>query len=111
MEGPLSDEKGDILNHKPIVLSKREFYDKYKKRTVRAYFSWLFLGLLGLHRFYIDWSWSGLAMLLVGMIGLLLYSTVLGKVMLIALVLFWLVDAIRLPTILRVENEKMQKSL
>lgn len=111
MGRPLNDSENDILNHQPSVLSKQEFYEKYKKRMGRAYFSWLLLGLLGLHRFYVDWSWSGLTMLLVFMLGLIFYSTIVGKLILLALVVFWLIDAIRLPKILRVENEKIQKSL
>lgn len=111
MGRPLSEDGMNLLKPEPVILSKQQRYEKYRKRMGRAYISWLLIGLLGLHRFYADWSWSGLTMLLLFMVGMLLYSTLLGKVLLLMLVVWWLIDAVRLPGILRIENEKLRKSL
>ena len=43
-----------------------ELFEYPTKRAGLAYALWLFLGLLGVHRFYLDRVWSGAAMLLTG---------------------------------------------
>lgn len=88
-----------------------KIYERYRKRTARAYFSWLILGILGLHRFYVDWSWSGLSMLLMFMVGVVFFSIFIGKLILAALTLWWLCDLILLPMMIRKENERLKISL
>ncbi len=41
-------------------------FDYPRKRTALAYLLWLFLGLFGAHRIYLDRVWTGVAMLLTG---------------------------------------------
>lgn len=108
---PLNERDGYLVNGQTLSAAKKIIYDRSRKRPVRAYFSWLILGLLGLHRFYVDWSWSGLTMLLLFMMGILLYFTIIGQVLIGAVVVWWLIDAFRLPKIIKIENKKLVKSL
>lgn len=50
-------------------------------------------------------------MLLTFVVGLLLYATVIGKFILSALVVWWIVDAFLLSKIVKTENKRLAKSL
>ncbi len=67
-------------------------YDAQKKSIVTAYVLWLFLGFLGVHRFYLGHPGSGFAQVLLSLGGFVsggLLWTVLG--------VWWLVDAFLIP--------------
>lgn len=99
MAEPLNEKDSYIERGPSLLMSKRN-----RKILIRAYFSWLLLGILGLHRFYVDWSWSGLTMLLMFVVGLLLYAIIVGKIILVALVIWWCIDGFLLPKL--VKNRK-----
>ncbi|MFB9218590.1 TM2 domain-containing protein [Kurthia sibirica] len=111
MGKPLNTRKK--FPHLSRFLSEEQllFYNRRRKRPLRAYFSWLILGFLGLHRFYVDWSWSGLMMLLFCMTGILFIFTPVGKIILFILLIWWIIDAIRLPKMIKMENEQLEKKL
>ena len=74
-------------------------YDANKKSVGAAYVLWLFLGGLGVHRFYLGQTGTGVAQLLLGLLGwlpLFLGWAVLG---------IWLiVDLFLIPRIAADEN-------
>ncbi len=72
-------------------------YDAHKKSEVIAYVAWFFLGLLGVHRFYLNRVGTGIIMLVltVSAIGLLVSSA------------WWLIDAFLIPGLIREYNFKL----
>ncbi len=67
-------------------------YDAQKKSIVAAYVLWLFFGFLGLHRFYLGHTGSGVAQLLLAFGGF-----VSGGLLWSVLGVWWLVDAFLIP--------------
>ena len=64
-----------------------------KSKTATALFS-IFLGGLGIHRFYVGKVGSGIAMLLLSIFGLILSALIIGVPMLIAVGIWDIVDFI-----------------
>lgn len=81
-------------------------YHANAKSVGASYLIWFFLGGLGVHRFYLGRMGSGIAQLLLGLLGwlpLFMGWVVLGV---------WLiVDAFLIPGIAREENEKLAHRL
>ncbi|WAT19017.1 TM2 domain-containing protein [Aurantiacibacter sp. MUD11] len=69
-------------------------YEAHRKSTGVAYLLWFFLGFFGAHRFYIGRTGSGVAQLLMCL-------SVIG---IIPLAFWWLIDAFRIPDMVREEN-------
>jgi TM2 domain-containing membrane protein YozV len=78
----------DTLQQKELVFQKNE-----KSKGV-AYILWLFFGWLGVHRFYAGKTGSGLAQLLLS----------LSFVGLAVTILWWLVDAFLIPSMINEHN-------
>lgn len=77
-------------------------YDANKKSTGAAYLLWFFLGGLGAHRLYLGQTGTGIAQLLLGLLGwipLFLGWLVLG--------IWWVVDAFLIPGIVATENMRV----
>ena len=86
-------------------------YDAQKRSPLIAYLLWFFLGYLGIHRFYLGRTGSGIAML-----GLLLAScaltlAVVGAFGFLALGLWWLVDALLIPGLAQDYNNRLIATL
>ena len=77
-------------------------YRANAKSTGLAYVLWFFLGWFGVHRFYLGRTGSGLAQLLLGLLGWL--PLFIGWVI---LGIWWLVDALLIPGIARDDNERL----
>jgi len=65
-----------------------------KKSMLLAYILWFFLGLLGVHRFYLGKGGTGALMLILCLIGGALAMFGIGFIFLIPLGIWWLLDAI-----------------
>lgn len=76
-------------------------FETQRKSTGVTYLLWLFFGFLGAHRFYLGRTGSGIAQLL-------MFLSVVG---IIPLAFWWLVDAFKIPEMVRDENVKTIREL
>lgn len=92
----------DRLEHSRRDVRAHMMYDANKKSVGASYLLWFFLGGLGVHRFYLNQTGTGVAQLLLGLLGwlpLFLGWVVLG---------IWLiVDLFLIPGMAADENMKM----
>jgi TM2 domain-containing membrane protein YozV len=82
-------------------LKQQLLFEANRKSTGAAYLLWFFLGGFGAHRFYLGRVGTGVAQLLLfvlGWIPLFAGWIVLG--------IWWLIDAFLIPDLIRVENLK-----
>jgi len=86
-------------------------YDAQKKSTLIAYLLWWFLGYFGAHRFYLGHTGSAIAMLIITLISLAGTLILIGFVGLIAIGIWWLVDAFLIPGIIRDHNMRLAAML
>jgi TM2 domain-containing membrane protein YozV len=76
------------------------------KSMFLAYVLWLFLGMLGLHRIYLDRVNSGVTQLALGAIGWATVWFIIGIVPLAFLVGWLLVDLFLIPGMVREANQR-----
>ncbi len=76
-------------------------FEANRKSTGASYLLWFFLGFLGAHRFYLGRTGTGIAQLLM----------CLSIVGIIPLAFWWLIDAFRIPEMVRDENMKTIREL
>lgn len=69
--------------------------EENKKNVVVAYLLWWFLGLFGAHRFYLSKS-NGATMLIISILSFLTMVIVVGYIGLLAMLIWWVFDAISL---------------
>lgn len=74
------------------------------KNTLLAYVLWLLLGGFGIHRFYLRRFGSGTLMLILTVVGYATTGFLIGFAMLIAVGLWWLLDALLIPGLVRQAN-------
>ncbi len=86
-------------------------YDANKKSVLLAYLIWFFLGLFGVHRFYLGRVVSGLCMLALHGISWILAFILIGYLGFALLGLWWLIDALLIPGITRNANEHLIERL
>jgi len=77
------------------------------KNILVAYLLWWFLGWLGIHRFYLGRTKTGLAQLFLFIIGVLTLILIIGYFLLIAWIIWWLLDAYFTYKIVEEENQKL----
>lgn len=80
-------------------IKQQLIFEANRKSTGASYLLWFFLGGFGAHRFYLGRTGSGIAQLLLGLLGwvpLFLGWVVLG--------IWWLIDAFLIPDMIRTEN-------
>ena len=98
-------------------ISRLMQYDANKKSVLIAYLFWLFLGVLGAHRFYLTLKKTGMAFP-----GLILFSMILvgleqqfgvelGMLPFTILVVWVLVDALRMPWMVQKHNSALATRL
>ncbi len=76
------------------------------KNIIVAYLLWWFLGWAGVHRFYLGRTKSGITQLLLCVIGFATAIILIGYIFLIALGVWWLLDAYFTYQIVSEENLK-----
>ncbi len=69
-------------------------FEAHRKSTGATYLLWFFLGFLGAHRFYLGRTGSAI-------VQLLMCLSVIG---IIPLAFWWVIDAFRIPDMVRDEN-------
>jgi TM2 domain-containing membrane protein YozV len=77
------------------------------KNMIIAYLLWWFMDWAGVHRFYLGRVKTGLAQLLLSIIGYLTVAFVVGFAFLIVWFIWWMLDAYLTFKIVREENEKL----
>lgn len=86
-------------------------YDAAKKSTGVAYVLWFFLGGLGVHRFYLDRSASGIVMAIISVLSWLTVFIGIGLIGLTVIGVWWLVDAFLIPGIIVRANQELANRL
>ena len=77
------------------------------KNVLVAYLLWWFLGWAGIHRFYLGRVKTGLAQLLLVVIGWATFIFVIGYVLLVVWFIWWALDAYFTYIMVTEENEKL----
>ena len=81
------------------------------KSTGTAYLLWLFLGGLGGHRFYLGRSGTGFVMFGLWLLGLLTIFVGIGGIFLAIVVVWALIDAFRIPGMIKADKEALRLGL
>lgn len=79
-------------------------FEAAKKSVGLAYVLWFFVGSIGVHRFYLGRTGSGIAMLVIFVLSVILMAVGVGFLGLIALAIWLLVDAFLIPGMARTHN-------
>ncbi|MFQ3622296.1 MAG: NINE protein [Acetobacteraceae bacterium] len=103
---------GQVLNSLQSSLSADALammqFQSRKKSAGVAYLLWLFLGGLGLHRFYLRRYASGSALILILLLSLLLLFipilNLIAAVGFFVLLVWWVIDAALIPGMVRTHN-------
>ena len=82
-------------------------YDANKRSPVVAYLLWFFLGYLGAHRFYLKYTGSGAAMLVLSIISFILTFILVGILGFIVIGIWWLVDAFLIAGMVSEYNNRL----
>lgn len=78
----------------PDAARKMIAYDAGKKNLILAYILWFFLGSFGVHRFYMNRTFSGIMMALLHVISWITLVIAIGFAGFALLGIWWLIDAI-----------------
>lgn len=82
-------------------------YDATKKSLLVAYLLWWFLGFVGAHRFYLGRTGSAVLMLLLSAVSWVLTFVLVGFLGLALIGLWWLIDALLIPGMVRRDNLRL----
>jgi len=86
-------------------------FESAKKSACIAYLLWFFFGGLGIHRFYLGRTGSGIAQLVLFIVSLILTFAFIGAFGFIVLGIWVIVDAFLIPGISREHNEALMQRL
>ena len=73
-----------------------------------AYLLWLFTGGLGGHRFYLGKSGSGVAILLLTIVGIVTTAIAVGAIVLLGVGVWVLVDAFLIPGMIQEDKARLR---
>jgi TM2 domain-containing membrane protein YozV len=82
-------------------------YDANKKSVIVTYLLWFFLGWFGVHRFYLGKWVSGFILLILTLVAAATYWIVIGMVLMAIPGLWWLIDALLIPGMVRGYNNDL----
>jgi TM2 domain-containing membrane protein YozV len=80
------------------------------KSPLIAWMLWLFLGVLGIHRFYLNRP-HAVTMLILYLVGLFTAFFLIGIPLLIAVMVMWVMDAFKIGEWVNDERAQMRKRL
>jgi TM2 domain-containing membrane protein YozV len=86
-------------------------YDAAKKSAGIAYLLWFFLGYFGVHRFYLGQTGSGVAMAIIFVLSCITVIIGIGLIGLLAIGIWWFVDAFLIPGIATRVNQELATRL
>ena len=78
---------------------------RMEKSMAIAYVLWFFLGMLGIHRFYLGRAGTGIVQLLLGIIGWATAMLLIGFIFLIPLWIWLIIDIFLIPGMVRKANQ------
>jgi TM2 domain-containing membrane protein YozV len=81
------------------------------KSVGAAYLIWFFFGSLGVHRFYLGRTGSGVAMLILTIVGVLTLFIFVGATLLATVGIWWIVDAFLIPGMVDAQKTAVRASL
>jgi TM2 domain-containing membrane protein YozV len=99
------------IHHRNEAARSQMLYDANRKSTGVAYLLWFFLGMFGAHRFYLGETGSGVAQLVLSIIGWVTTLILIGFFILAAVGIWVLVDAFLIPGMIRSKNTMLADSL
>lgn len=103
-------ELGRKLTNEERMLINSELQKRGKNMLV-AYLLALFLGTLGLHRFYLGLKGTAIAQLVLFIVGMVTVVIIVGFIPL-AIVYIWLfIDLFLIPGIIKKENDELEKQI
>jgi TM2 domain-containing membrane protein YozV len=86
-------------------------YDANKKSLAVSYLLWVFVGMLGGHRFYNGRTGTAVTQLVLFILGIATYIFLIGIFVVAALGIWVLVDAFLIPGWVRTYNNRLASSL
>ncbi|HZY53494.1 MAG TPA: TM2 domain-containing protein [Reyranella sp.] len=86
-------------------------YDAAKKSALIAYVLWFFLGGLGVHRFYLGRTGSGVVMAIISVLSWITVYIGIGFIGLAVIGIWWLLDAFLIPGITTSANQELATRL
>jgi len=86
-------------------------YDAAKKSTLVAYLLWFFVGFIGVHRFYLGATGSGIAMMVIFLLSIPLVLVAVGFLGFLVLGIWWLVDGLLIPGLAEKHNTQLIQTL
>lgn len=92
------------LNHDTQAMMR---YDANKKSMLVAYLLALFVGTLGIHRFYLGEKNTAIAQLVMTVVGWLTILIVIGAIPLIIVGIWVLVDLFLIPGLVAKQNNRL----
>jgi TM2 domain-containing membrane protein YozV len=99
----------ELTNEERVLVNSE--LNRKGKSLLLAYVLLIFLGSLGIHRFYLDRKGSAIAQLLLSVIGWITVFIIIGFIPL-AIVYIWLfVDLFLIPGMVNRENEIIEKEI
>jgi len=99
----------ELTTEQRILIEQRVTNDA--KSTGVAYLLWLFLGGVGGHRFYLGQTGTGIAMLVLTVLGLVTLAAGVGAFFLLGVGIWTLVDAFLIPGMIRQDKERIRNNL
>jgi len=84
---------------------------KRGKNILLAYILLIFLGTLGIHRFYLGKTGSAVAQLVLTIVGWMTVVLIIGFIPLVVVGIWAIVDLFLVPGIIRQQNEEVEREI